>query len=449
MTKRNLPKRALGAALAALALGAGACGDLTVPDYNNPSIEELLNNPSPATVRAAASGLLIGARADLTGRTSYVTMTGIVGREAYILDVSDPRYVSELLQGPLTNSGAFGAGMWATRYANIRMGNILLGAVDQVGSFSEAEREALRGFVKTIQAYDFLLIINTRDVNGAPIDVNRGLEEELAPIASRAEVFQHIVTLLDEGRAHLQNGGGSFPFALSSGFQGFGTPESFIEFNRALRARVAVYMGDYAAALTALNASFVSTSEPLSTGVYHVYGTGSDNPNQLASPLVYVHPAVETDAEAGDDRLAKIAPADQPRSVQGVSSDLKFTLYPLPTSRVPLITNEELLLLRAEARWFTGDKPGAMADLNFVRQNAGGLMPLAQPATDQEFITRLLYERRYSLLFTGGHRWIDLRRFGRLGELPLDVGTHIRIAAFQVPEAECLARNLPSPCDLD
>ena len=43
----------------------------------------------------------------------------------------------------------------------------------------------------------------------------------------------------------------------------------------------------------------------------------------------------------------------------------------------------------------------------------------AQPATEAEFVTALLRERRYSLLFEGGHRWIDYRRFGRLSQLPL------------------------------
>ena len=138
------------AVMVALGISASACGDLTVPDYNNPSIEELLNNPTPAAVRAAATGLLIGARSGITERTGYVAMLGIVGRESYTLDASDPRYVSELLQGPLTNSGAFGAGMWNARYANIRNANILLQALDRVN---------LRGE---------LLLVSSRRRQGAP-----------------------------------------------------------------------------------------------------------------------------------------------------------------------------------------------------------------------------------------------------------------------------------------
>lgn len=453
MTKFSFTRGAAGAGLLGLALALGACSgkDLDVPEYNNPSIEQLASNPTPEGIKAAAVGMQIDAKSDITGRTGYVSMLGIVGRESYTLDVSDPRYVSELLIGPVTNSGAFGAGLWTTRYSDIRLGNIILHALDAVQGMSDADKAAVRGFVKTMQAYDFLLVINTRDVNGAPIDVDRPLDGDLAPLATKAAVFAQIVSLLDGARGDLQAGGSSFPFPLSSGYNGFNTPATFIKFNRALKARVDAYMQQYSTALTDLNASFLDTSAPLTLGVYNTYGSGSDAPNDLATNVIYAHPSIVTDAQHKPDAtldnrvLTKIKTVD-PRSLSGVSSDKAFTMYESNTSPVPIIRNEELILLRAEARWFTNDKPGAMADLNFIRTTSGGLAPIAQPASDAAFITALLRERRYSLLFEGGHRWIDARRFGRLTDLPLDQPTHIRIAAFQVPISECDARNLPSPC---
>jgi hypothetical protein len=47
-----------------------------------------------------------------------------------------------------------------------------------------------------------------------------------------------------------------------------------------------------------------------------------------------------------------------------------------------------------------------------------------------------------------GHRWIDARRLGRLESLGRDVATHIIVPRWSIPESECLARNLPSPCDV-
>jgi hypothetical protein len=364
--------------------------------------------------------------------------------------VSDPRYVSELLVGPVTNSGAFGAGLWNTRYANIRLGNIILHALDAVAGMTASEKSAVRGFTKTMQALDLLLVINTRDVNGAPIDVDVPIDE-LAPLSNKAAVFARIVQLLDDGRTDLAAGGSAFPFPLTPGFTGLDTPAGFIKFNRALRARVDAYTGQYAAALTDLSQSFLNPAGSLAAGAYNVYGSGSDAPNELATPVIYAHPALWTDAELKpdatlDNRVLSKLVTVTPRSFSGVTSNLQFTLYPSNTSPVPIIRNEELILLRAEARWFTGDKPGATADLNLIRTTSGGLAPIAQPASDAAFVTELLKQRRYSLMFEGGHRWIDARRFNRLTDLPLDQPTHIRIPAFQIPLSECQARDLASPC---
>jgi hypothetical protein len=452
MTNRPFPllrARAAAAGLAA-ALALAACSNIDIPEYDNPDIGQLETSPTPAGIRAAAVGLLIGAKTDMTNRTGYVSMLGIVGRESYTLDVSDPRYVSELLVGPVTNSGAFGAGLWNTRYANIRLGNIILHALDAVAGMTASEKSAVRGFTKTMQALDLLLVINTRDVNGAPIDVDVPIDE-LAPLSNKAAVFARIVQLLDDGRTDLAAGGSTFPFPLTPGFTGLDTPAGFIKFNRALRARVDAYTGQYAAALTDLSQSFLNPAGSLAAGAYNVYGSGSDAPNELATPVIYAHPALWTDAELKpdatlDNRVLSKLVTVTPRSFSGVTSNLQFTLYPSNTSPVPIIRNEELILLRAEARWFTGDKPGATADLNLIRTTSGGLAPIAQPASDAAFVTELLKQRRYSLMFEGGHRWIDARRFNRLTDLPLDQPTHIRIPAFQIPLSECQARDLASPC---
>lgn len=442
---------ALLAALAATA-AAGACGDLTVPDYNNPSVDEFVNHPTPGAVRAAATGLQIGARGGLTDRTGYVAMLGVVGRESYILDSSDPRYVSELLQGPLSNSGAFGSGMWTQRYANIRNANLLLAALENVQGFSTAETEAIRGWAKTFQALDFLLVINTRDINGAPIAVEGDVNTP-APFATKAEVFAHIVSLLDQARTHLQAGGAAFPFSVGRGLEAFNTPATFLQLNRALRARVAVYLGDYAGAVALFPQTFLNTSADLDFGAYHTFASSEGQGNDLANEFNYARPALVSDAETQDDTAAldrrvleKIGPHPTPRSQQGVSSDKAFLMYPNASADLPLMDNEELILLRAEARWFTGNKPGAMADLNLIRDRAGNLAPVAQPATDAAFIDLLLKERKYSLMFEG-HRWIDARRLGRLESLGRDVATHVIVPRWSIPEAECLARDLPSPCD--
>jgi hypothetical protein len=56
-----------------------------------------------------------------------------------------------------------------------------------------------------------------------------------------------------------------------------------------------------------------------------------------------------------------------------------------------------------------------------VRTTSGGLSTFAvPPTTDSTFVNALLHERLYSLLYEGGHRWIDMRRFGRLSQVRID-----------------------------
>ena len=455
---RTMRIRILTVALLGILLPLAACDtDFAVPDLNNPGLESLEGDPTPAAVVAATQGLLIGARLAISNQSGYVNHLGTLGREALTFDNSDPRYFDEMLAGLLNaGNGAFGGSGWGPRYANIRNANIVLNSLDAVTGFSNAELEGIRGFAKTIQALDLFLVVNMRDTNGAVIDTNRGLDEELGPFVSKNDAMNHVATLLDEAQGHLNAAGGSFAFA-TPGFSGFDTPGDFVRFNRALKARLEVYRENYGAALTALGGSFVDLDGDFDTGPSYAFGTGSgDLTNGLfqgADPQIVAHPTVWDDRpfKAGgemDDRVAaKVQPLSPPKSdPRGVTSDVRFIHYGSLSSGVPIIRNEELVLLQAEALWFTGDEPGAMEYLNEVRTRSGGLEPLAMPGSDEEFVDALLFERRWSLLFEGGHRWLDMRRFGRLGDLPLDRASDRVPERFPIPRDECIARGLSVPC---
>lgn len=441
---------------AALVLAGAACSDLTVPDYNNPSLDDLEANPTPAKIATAAQGLIVGTRTQMAAQNGYVSLLGIVGRESYNFDPADPRFITEMLIGPLDGgSPAFGGNLFALHYRNIRNANTLLRAVEDVVGLTDAEKAAVRGFARTFQALDFLYVINTRDELGAPIDVDRPPTAEPAPIEPKAAVFAHIVSLLNEGRTELEAAGeADFPFALPPGFEEFDTPATFVELNRALKARVDVYMENYDDALVSLAESFLAPAAPLDLGAYFSYGTGSgDLQNLLYDPsgrAILAHPSIVTDAQQranGQPDLRvqeKVAALDEPRTVQGITTQYVFTIYESNTAPIPIITNEELILLRAEARLMTNDLPGALQDINTIRTRAGGLAPLAGPLTQAQLLAEIVYNRRYSLLFTGGHRWIDARRFGLLDQLPLALPDHNIFSRFPLPEAECLAR-VPAP----
>ena len=104
-------------------------------------------------------------------------------------------------------------------------------------------------------------------------------------------------------------------------------------------------------------------------------------------------------------------------SDQGVSSNLGFIVFPTNTSPVPIIRNEELILLRAQANHGLGNLAAASRDVNFVRVRSGNLAAKTH-ATLDDLLTDLLYNKRYSGLYETGMRWVDMRFYNRLDQLP-------------------------------
>lgn len=436
------------------ALLFGSCNIVEdVPDYNNPSLEELTNSPTSVSVNTLATGLLIGSR---EGIENYLYMTGIVGREMYDLDASTLA-TSELIIGPL-DPGQWGGNGWTSQYQNLRNAKILLSALDQVEDMTEAEKEGVRGFAKTIQAYDLLHVINTRDINGAVIEIAEDPTAEPGPIVGKEQVLTQIVNWLDEARTHLQNAGNSFSFNLSSGFDNFDSPSTFLEFNRGLLARVKIYQEDFPGALTALDNSFLDLNSPLDLGVYHTHSsssgdlsnffstkTGGNSPDYVAQADFETDVQNKVNGDPDDRYQQKFRKLPSVKSHLGLSSDISFTQYSSPSSSIPIIRNEELILLRAEANYNLENYDDAADDINFIREESGGLEQ-RNDLDANNMLDELLYNKRYSLYMEGGHRWLDLRRYDLINRIPLDIPEAVVHIRFPIPLDECLSRGLPANC---
>jgi starch-binding outer membrane protein, SusD/RagB family len=443
-----------------------ACEEITVPNLNNPDLESLTRNPTIGVVNTATVGMLINLRGRIGVEASAM---GILGKESYNLDQAEPRNVLSYLQGPIEPGGFVQDLGWTEGYRNVVQGITILAAVDKItetptpttASYSLQQKEGIRGFVKTIMAMELLTQVRIRDAVGIVLDVSADPSAPLGAVIPKAEALTRIVALLNEAKTHLQNGGTAFAFQLHSGFAGFNTPSTFLRVNRAITARAEVYREQWAAALTALNESFIeattATAANLARGAYHVFSlTSGDVLNTLFDQTptrFYVHPSILSGAQnrpsgEPDLRLTQKTAPGTARTTVTVQGTHKFMNYPTNVSPVPIIKNEELILLRAEARYKTADLVGALADLNFIRVNSGGLAPLtlADIATEAAFVTELLYNRTYSLLFEAGHRWVDYRRYGRLAQLP-KINTQISEKTFpyvMFPADECNQRN-PQP----
>jgi starch-binding outer membrane protein, SusD/RagB family len=430
--------------LALIALLLHGCKDTLVPDLNNPSLEGIITNPTRAQVQTMARGVLDGNR---TQQGGYIRDFEIFGRDAYNLDAADPRWVTELLID--LDPGGFGARNWGGRYRNIKGANVLIQGVNTAGALSAEEKAATIGFAQTFKALDLLAVAEAHDTAGVAADAGSGTET-LPAILCRDPGLARISALLDTAKTNLLAGGSSFPFALPGGFAGFDTPASFLKFNRGIKAKTEIYLAKntashYATALTALGESFVDTTKSLDLGTYHFYSLAAgDQANPLfqdtATTNFRAHPSVRTDAEAGDLRVTKKTAIGSAKTYQSLTSNVVFTLYDSPTAPIAILRNEELILLRAQANIGLGNLVAATADINTIRVKSGGLAPKAY-ATTAIALDELLKQKRYSLLWESGSRWIDARQYGRLAALPLDQPTHKVIPNFPIPKAERDARG--------
>lgn len=456
-------------ALSGALLVAAACSAdrLTIPNYNSPTVTGLATDANG--VQLAATGILVSQRGAIVGA---IHDFGIIGRESMDYFPTDARDVTGYVVGipspqRLERAG-FASGGWAGRFQNIRNAVSLINALN-ASSLPAGSKSGALGFAKTMRALDLLYIVMGRDSLGAPTDIPTDPTVP-SPFVSRDSVYNFIAGTLDAAKADLA-AATDLGFTLHSGFAGFDTPAGFLKFNRAIKARVDIYRATYAcgaacytSALAALGESFVTpvgaaaTLNDLNTGVYHLFSAASgDQQNGLSFAVtnsIFAHASAVTDAQLKasgqpDDRLtrkvAANATAVSPSGNVSIPATQHFILYTNNASPVAIIRNEELILLRAEAEIGTGNLGAALQDINNVRTVSGGLAPLASLGANPR--DALMYEKRFSTLYEG-LRWADMRRWGRLGQLPIDKVGQFVAKVQPIPQAECDARAkaLPNGC---
>lgn len=408
-----------------------------VVDPNSPSTAGVLNEASAGELQDLVTGLESVHR-NYNG--TWWSLTGTMSRELYYLNTSDPTYAIDWLQLPSRsidaeeNSNFFvDASGYESPYGTIRQANLLIASIENTSSVTETQKNGYLGFANTIKAYQFQFPLMHQYKNGIRIDVT--FEEPLNPggFVEYSDALSQIRSILNDGADKLKNAGGSFNFKLTSGFDGFDEPATMLEVNRAIAARLAVYAEDWQGALDALDNSFMnlgaSSEAELLAGPAHTYAGGTDRfnpyyyiPNADQNLLIAVSPTHINDAETGDLRLDRMFDLrDDPATTQdipGFSANYQIGKYASSTSSVPFIRNEELLLIYAEANAQIGgatELANAVSAINTIR-NIWGVGNYTGTVDKASLIDEVLKQRRYSL-WGEGHRWVDMRRYDRLGDI--------------------------------
>lgn len=465
-------KRYTTIALAVATVVATACKDNAATNpIDAPTVDALEGALTRTTLQQLVTGVLGQDRAGFA-TTTVLILSEIFARDAYRIDTSEPRYVNETLGGQPDPGSFAGSGGWTNFYVATRAANNILLAIPTAPatSFTDAEKSATLGFLRTIKALDYYRVLEMRDSIGIAIQTDNA--DEITPIRCKTAVLTYIAALLDSANADFTAAGGAtrVPFTLPGGYTTFGRDyglvSNLVRFNRGLKGKVDLYrvldhqnpqpslaptaVAELTEALGGAAPGAVPTAD-FTKGPYYVFVPGgSENfANPLSDDKIGLHPLLRDSVQAGDTRGAKIVDRAAALTGQGLSTAITY-LGAVPTAAnqaapIGILRDEELVLLRAQAYVEAGNLPAAALDVNSVRANYG-LGPLVF-VDRTSAINAILYEKRFSLLFEGPQRLVDLRAYSRL------TSTYFRPEftsdpynkAFPIPKPEADARGGTAP----
>jgi hypothetical protein len=288
--------------------------------------------------------------------------------------------------------------IWAKNYAVIKSANDILGNIDNL-TFAPGTRAGIVALAKLDKAMAYGFLIEA--FQQIPLS-----QEPNAPFVDRPAVLTEILSLLASARADATGTPLTAEFTgsiLSPGFDLLNTI-------RAMQARYSLAAGAYEAAL-----SFANEVPATATSVI-AFSTTDINPFAdlfHRSKFFGAISTFRTNAEAGDTRVALYTTATAFAALGGAST-FETNIFPTDPSPIPVFTQDELSLIRAEALARLNRLPEAIAQINIVRAR-GGLAPktAADLPTLVAVLDQIFRERTYSLFATGLH-WADERRLGKI-----------------------------------
>lgn len=182
----------------------------------------------------------------------------------------------------------------------------------------------------------------------------------------------------------------------------------------------------------------------------------TDSATTSATAVTYT-PANRDGRAFGPNAKVDIVGSDAALNLFNVTSKLRqrAILAPAVGSRIgtldplPVIRNEELLLLRAESYVNMNDCGNAILDINRVRTSAIANLPaltcpyvgdaaLNQPLSLED---ELLYEKRFSLWAETATVWLDMRHYGKANLIPHWIDNFRIFDIFSLPQSECDLRG--------
>ena len=286
--------------------------------------------------------------------------------------------------------------IWAKNFAVVKSANDILDNIDAL-TFAPGTRAGILAVAKLYKAMAYGTLIEAFE----QIPLEAG-----APFSDRAAVLAEVLALLASAKSDATG------TALTADFTGSLLAPNFDLLNtiRTMQARYSLAAGGYDAAL-----GFANEVPGTASAVITFAGTDL-NPFFIHYHSTRFFGAISgyrTNAEPGDARVALNTQAAAFAALGGAST-FETNLFLTNTTPIPVFSQDELTLIRAEALARTNRSAEAIAQINIVRARAGlGGKTAADLPTQAAVLDEIFLQRTYSLFSTGLH-WADERRFGKI-----------------------------------
>lgn len=450
--KKNAIKRidAYGLLIVIMLLISGCGRFLEIePPKSDVNSETVFKNPGTAT--AALLGLYQSMFSGFAGGgTGSVTVLAGLSADELVFHPLLPAQLDreEINQNNISpNNGAI-LSLWTNLYSVIYGANMLLERVGDGQQLPVAVTNQLIGEARFIRAFSYFYLVNL--FGEVPLVIGTSYAENAQLLRHRVDgVYAQVISDLEIAFERLDT---------------MYTGEDRLRANRwtaaALLARVHLYRGDLEQAERwsgrVLEQTDVYWIEPDISDVFLVgsaeaiWQRASPGLNQNTSEAnVFItnneHFLTESlrTAFRPIDRRGREWIAEKETVAQAyIPFKYQSTSQAVTTEHSFIFRLAEQYLIRAEARLMLGNRVGAMADVDRIRERAG-LKPVQQVTPDigdEALLDTIHSERQRELFAEWGHRWFDLKRTGNAvaalaelkpGFIPADEW-------YPIPESELL-----------
>ena len=360
---------------------------------------------------------------DLGFSNGGITMfTGLSSDE--LLIYSNSNYQSEFYENALLPSNSGVQTLWRDAYKTIYAANTLIEASALYLHLSEETRQRMRGEAKFVRAFIYFYLVNL--FGDVPLVVSTDYQSN-AKISRNpsAEVYSLIISDLQEASNLLS------PEYVSTGRA---RPNKWAA--HALLARVYLFTENWAGADEMSTSVIAQPDYNLSDNLKGVFEVNSNESIWQLAPVIpdrntsdgfyFVLTGVPTVASLSPSFINKFETGDL-RAENWIrdtiiSGTQFFYPYKYKVKNAAALTEyysvlrlAEQYLIRAESRLKLGNLSQATDDVNVIRARAG-LQTLVSSDAD-EILRNIQSEREHEFFTEWGHRWLDIKRYGKATEI--------------------------------